>query len=59
MATDPREPKADRSRIEAFVAGADGCHAGWFVVIQYLESRKTEHLTAADFEVRKGPPRKT
>jgi predicted RNase H-like nuclease len=49
VATHSGEPKADHSRVEAFVAGADGCHAGWFVVIQYLESGKTEHLTAPDF----------
>jgi predicted RNase H-like nuclease len=33
----------------AFVVGADGCRAGWFVVIQYLESGGTEHMTVPDF----------
>lgn len=34
---------------DAFVAGVDGCRAGWFVVIQRLESGKVEHRTLPDF----------
>jgi predicted RNase H-like nuclease len=33
----------------SFVAGADGCRAGWFVVLEHLESGKTEHFTARSF----------
>ncbi len=32
-----------------FVAGADGCRAGWFVVVQDIESGKTDHLVAPSF----------
>lgn len=34
---------------DTFVAGADGCRAGWFVVIQHLDSGKVEHRTLPDF----------
>jgi predicted RNase H-like nuclease len=34
---------------DAFVAGADGCRSGWFVVIQHFKSGKVEHRTLPDF----------
>ncbi|MCE5253080.1 MAG: DUF429 domain-containing protein [Actinomycetia bacterium] len=37
------------NRAGVVVAGVDGCRAGWFVVVRYLETERVKHYVAPDF----------